>query len=273
MPVIVMTREMGTLGKEVAREFAKRKGYSVVHHELVRTSSERDAMEEESEVYRFLEGSEEETDQWRDNHSSDGYLTPAEVVGLAAAGNVLIRGWGATRLLKSVPNVLSVRVCAPMEFRVSVMMERLGIDEHAALREIKRSDAAHSHAFLRFFQNDWQAAENYDLVLNTSHVSPADCAEILIHAADAASFGETAEMHEALDDMLLSMRIGEELRMNGLSGAGGRRIDVTVDHGAVRLFGFVGSAEMRNSAEQIVAAKFGVDRVENDIFAASRFRD
>lgn len=273
MTVVVMTREMGTLGKEVAREFAKRKNYSVVHHELVRDSRERAAMEEESEVYRFLEGTEAETDAWRNNHSGDGYLTPAEVLELAAKGDVLIRGWGATRLLKSVPNVLSVRVCAPMDFRVAVMKDRLGVDERTARREIRRSDAAHGRAFLRFFQNDWRAAENYDLVLNTSHVSPSDCAEILLNAADSLSFGETEKMHRTLDDMLLSVQIGDELRATGLTGSRWHNLEASVDGGRVRLYGVAGNADTRRAAEQIVAAKFGISDIQNDIFPARGFED
>jgi len=271
MTVIVMTREMGTLGKEVAREFAARKGYSVVHHELVQSPEEREAMEDESEVYRFLESTQAEIDEWRNNHTSDGYLTRTEVLSLASEGEVLIRGWGATRLLKSVPNILSVRVCAPMAFRVSVMMERLGVDEDTAQREIRRSDAAHSRTFLRFFQNDWRAAENYDLVLNTSHVAPADCAQILLDAAEATSFGETEEMHEAMNDMLLSARIDEELRTQGLAGLRGRHVEAVVDRGAVRLFGVVSDAEARRSAENIIASKFAVAKVQNDIFQAKDF--
>lgn len=46
---------------------------------------------------------------------------------MAAMDRVLIKEWVATRLMKSVPNVLSVRVCAPMDFRLRVMMKRLGI--------------------------------------------------------------------------------------------------------------------------------------------------
>ena len=65
MAIIVMTREMGTLGKEVARAFARRKGINVVHHELTRPSHDRMAKAQESEVFRFLEGTEEEMSKWR----------------------------------------------------------------------------------------------------------------------------------------------------------------------------------------------------------------
>ena len=52
MPVIAMTREMGTLGKEVAAGLAERLGLEVVHHELVEHDiSERSGLRE-SEVHR-----------------------------------------------------------------------------------------------------------------------------------------------------------------------------------------------------------------------------
>jgi len=62
---------------------------------------------------------------------------------LAQRGNVLIKGWGAATLLRDMPQVISARVCAPMEFRVRVMMERLGRKDAGAVREeIERFDAA-----------------------------------------------------------------------------------------------------------------------------------
>jgi hypothetical protein len=69
MTTIAMTREMGTLGKEVAREFARRNNYSVVHAELVEAQAEQKRRPQESEVYRFLEGSREALGRWRTNRS------------------------------------------------------------------------------------------------------------------------------------------------------------------------------------------------------------
>jgi hypothetical protein len=44
--------------------------------------------------------------------------TSEEILGLAQRGNVLIRSWGAATLLRDLPQVISVRVCAPMSTRV-----------------------------------------------------------------------------------------------------------------------------------------------------------
>lgn len=75
--------------------------------------------------------------------------TAREIIEIAVKGNVLIRGWGATYLLRSVPHVLCVRICAPMPFRTRMLMKRLGIAvprraprDRAQRRSPQRRDAA-----------------------------------------------------------------------------------------------------------------------------------
>ena len=271
MSIIVMTREMGTLGKDVAREFARRKGVSVVHHELVEATEGRLSGNDESEVYRYLEGSEQELDKWRNNRTSGGYLTPQEVFEIALEGDVLIRGWGATKLLKSIPNVLSVRVCAPMEFRVRTIMQRLGVGEQEAHREIARSDAAHARAFFRFFDDDWRDPLNYDMVLNTAHIDPKTCAEILIDAIANPAFAETQETRQQLNDELIQARLATALNSQIQLKDKRNHVYVSVDHGRARLYGLVTERRALVLAEEIASGQSGLLGVQNDIALVSGF--
>lgn len=271
MTIVVMTREMGTLGKEVAREFGRRRNFAVLHHEMIRSQRDREGRDEESEVYRFLEGSEAELDRWRSNRSHDGYLTPAEIVQVALDGDVLIRGWGATRLLRTVPNVLSVRVCAPMDFRIGIMTERLGVDARTARREIERSDAAHSRTFLRFFQSDWRDPLQYDLVFNTAQMHPTACAEMLLDAVADPAFEESERMRQVLNDMLLEERIKAALHAEAGLGRRGQHVDVAVEAGVVRLYGVVRSRSGRQLAGDVVERCGGATGMVNEIAEASGF--
>lgn len=271
MTIIAMTREMGTLGKEVARDFARRMNYVVLHHELVESASERVRQQEESEVYRFLEGDEEALSRWRGNRSDGGYLTPAEVIEIAMEGDALIRGWGATRLLRSAPNVLTVRVCAPMEFRVEQMKERLGIDGAMARREIERSDAAHGRTFMRFFETDWRDPQNYDMVLNTAHLSPKVCADILVDAVAGEMFIETEATKRVLNDLLIAARVSSALAEDAALRRRGRHIRVTVADAEVRLFGIVTDGASRQIAQTVAASQHGVRGLRNEIVRAGSF--
>jgi len=56
MAIIAMTREMATLGQDVAACLAERLGLDIVHHELVAQDIAERAGMRESEVQRFLGG-------------------------------------------------------------------------------------------------------------------------------------------------------------------------------------------------------------------------
>ena len=118
MPVIAMTREMGSRGKDVALGVAERLGLEIVHHEIVEQSVARKMRLTEGSVHRFLEGEASLWERWKiDGHRLSRYTTE-EILEIALGGNVIIRGWGAAQLLASVPHVVRVRVCAPMSARV-----------------------------------------------------------------------------------------------------------------------------------------------------------
>ena len=126
MAVIAMTREMATLGKDVAAGLAERLNLNIVHHELVERDIAQRAGMRESEVHRLLEGEASLLERWKIDRKRLSRYTAQEILELAVKGNVLIRGWGATYLLRFVPHVICVRICAPMPFRQQVLMKRIG---------------------------------------------------------------------------------------------------------------------------------------------------
>src|SRR5262245_65075857 len=129
---------MATLGKDVAAGLAERLDLTVVHHELVEHEIAERAGVSESEVHRFLEGEGLPPRALEDRPQTGLALHGRGDLG-ALKGNVLIRGWGATYLLRSVPHAICVRVCAPLQFREQNLMKRLDInDAAAARREIMR---------------------------------------------------------------------------------------------------------------------------------------
>ena len=60
--------------------------------------------------------------------------TAQEVFALAARGNVVLRGWGATCLLRPVRHVVSVRVTRSFKARVGWLMDKLETDDEPICR-------------------------------------------------------------------------------------------------------------------------------------------
>ena len=121
MAVITMTREMGSLGNRVAQEVSKKLGLKLVYQELVRNVAERMQMRPSS-VGRFVEGESNFVERFFVDSRRLGLCTSEELLELAMEGNVLVRGWGANYVLKSVPHAMHVRVQAAIEHRVENML-------------------------------------------------------------------------------------------------------------------------------------------------------
>src|SRR5437764_2101680 len=174
MPIIAITREMGSLGKDVARGLGEELGLPVIYHEVIDHLADRMRVRK-SHVIRLLDGSAGLAERVSADKISLAVFTADEVFGLAARGKgAVIRGWGATHLLREVPHAVCVRICAPFEVRKRRMMERLATDDaEAVAHEIRLNDESHACIMRRQFDLQWTDPEHYDLVLNTKRV-PVD---------------------------------------------------------------------------------------------------
>ena len=259
MAAIAMTREMATRGSEVAAGLAARLGLAIVHHELVEHDIAERAGLGESEVHRFLEGQASLVEHWTLDRKRLSRYTAQEILELAAKGNVLIRGWGATYLLRNVPHVVCVRICAPMTFREKVLMERLGLADAAlARREIERNDAAHNGTMQKLFGIDWGDPSLYSIVLNTARIPVADCVEHIVRLTQSTAFQETAQSHSALMDELVLARVRDCLDRRFGTSSGRYGFDVHVSGGKVVL---TGATTDQNVIVEVVRLVQGVDGV------------
>lgn len=266
MTVIAMTREMGTCGKDIAAGVAETLGLEVVHHELVEQHvAERMALSE-SAVHRFLEGEASLWERWKIDSRRLSQFTSQEILERAIEGNVIIRGWGAAQLLRSIPYLICVRVCAPMRQRIEEMTGRLGVDdEYIARREIERSDAAHARVIEARFNRDWRNPTGYDMVINTGYVSISFGIRMLSEYARSINAVNIADMAAALKDKLL------EERVRGLVDAArdvatvGGALDVSVSKGRVTLSGMVENTSGLSALKEKIKALDGVGSVTMEI--------
>jgi cytidylate kinase len=231
MPVVAMTREMGSLGKDVASRLSQRIGKPLVNHEIIGLLADKMRLRK-SHVVRFLEGKSGIWERMTTDVTSLSIYTADETLKLMEDGDVgVLRGWGAAHLLRPVSHVLSVRVCAPLETRVERMMERLDTDDrHLIENEIRLSEEAHGAIVRRHFGVDWQHPENYDVVLNTERLSIDECVDEIESLLQKPNFQETAESMRVFDDLALQIHVRAALRhdprtmkMNiGIESAAGR---------------------------------------------------
>ena len=139
MPVIAMTREMGSGGREIAQRVADKMGLTVILHELVEHDLAEHMHVRDSAIHHRLEGGATLRERWQIGSKRLARYTAEEILDLAKQGNVLIRGWGACVVLRDVPHVARVRVCTPMEARERAVMERSGLKDRSAAQARNRT--------------------------------------------------------------------------------------------------------------------------------------
>jgi len=213
MPIIAMTREMGSGGEDVARGLADAGDVNLIHRELVEHRVADKLHVGESAVHRYLEGGANLLERWRMDKKSLARCTADEIFALAERGNMLIRGWGAAQLLREVSHVLCVRVCAPMGLRARRLMERTGIkDESRALKEIRANDAAHARIVRDLFDLDWENPLSYDFVINTERTATDEAITLIRNLAGQPSFRESEQSRSKLADLRVKARIHFSIR-------------------------------------------------------------
>jgi cytidylate kinase len=270
MTVIALTQEMGSLAKDVAERLAADLGLQAMRHEVVDHVSSRMHVPT-SLINRLREGKAGTLERLRADRESLAVYMTEEVLDVAARGNVVLRGWGATCLLRAVPHVVCVRVTRPFERRVAWLQEHLGNDDVAFVaEEIRRSDRAHSVRMNEQFGVTWGDPLLYDLVLNTGRVSVESCVQQIAALAQRPEFAETEASRAMLQNLALEARIRAALRADEAT----KEVDITIasDSGHVVLRGMVLGADELPAAERVAAAVPGVVGVDNQLKVMARSR-
>ncbi len=273
MPLIAMTREMGSLGKDVAAAVSARLGKPVVHHEIIDHLADKMRLRK-SHVIRFLDGKASAWERLTTDKTSMSIYTADETLALAESDSVgVIRGWGSAHLLRPVQHVICVRVCAPLTLRVERMMERLNTtDEEMVVNEIKLSEEAHAAITRRHFGINWQDSENYDLTLNTERVSIEECTDEIMSLVKDPRFQKTADSARVLSNLALEHHVRAALLGNAATAT--MRINISAADGIVTLAGMLERGLEEIDAVRVASAVAKVKSVKSQLkpLAPSRLK-
>jgi cytidylate kinase len=262
MPVIALTQGMGSLAQDIAEQLAAELGCSTLQHEVAERVAEKMRVPR-SLVNRLRTGKAGALERWRaDTHSMSLY-TADEVLAAAAKGNVVLRGWGATLLLRPVPHVPCIRIMRPFGQRVQWLMTELGTDDRSiAEHELERSDAANASRMHEQFGVEWGDPALFDAVLNMDRLSVDTAVQQLESLVARPEFAETLSSQDMLRGMALVARLRAALRGDERT----REVSVNVEAmagGVVRLSGIVVHESEQAAAAEVVSSTPGVTAVDN----------
>lgn len=207
MAIITISRELAALGDETARELSTRLDFRF---------ADKHTLEERIKSYgvgnnKLLKYDEKKPSFWASlSQDRDDYLhfLRSAVLAEAAQGSTIFIGRGAGVILKSVPGVFSVFLVAPLEIRLERVKSYFRCDEKRAGQIIEQSDRDREGFHRYFYDVDWKDAGNYHLALNTGHLHPELCAEIVKYLRDRTMSEETeAQSVQRIQELTLGQKI------------------------------------------------------------------
>lgn len=275
MAVIALTQGMGSLAQDIAEQLADELKLTTLQHEVAERVAEKMHVSK-SLINRLRGGKAGTLEKLRTDKHALAIYTAAEVLDAAARGNVVIRGWGATQLLRTVPHIPCVRIMRPFDKRVDWLMNELGTDERGvAEAEIRRSDAANaSRMNEQFGVSDqgvhWGDPVLFDLVLNVDRLTVDTCVQQIKALLTRPEFAETAQSRAQLQGMALSAHVRAALSAHEDTRA--VDVSITAQDGVVTLRGIVTNDAEKTATLRVAEGVAGVKSIQSQLHAMSDAR-
>jgi len=179
-PVIAITREPGCHGGSIANTIAKELGFDVFGIELV------DLIAKNADLSRQMVDTLDEKTQTMLNKMFNGaiyqetYLENLKkvILSIAAHGNAIILGRGASFILPQKER-LSIRIVAPLEFRIKNTIERKNLSEQQSREYIEKLTQQRRQFIKSNFHMNIDDPANYDMAINSACVDDKTIIELI----------------------------------------------------------------------------------------------
>ena len=205
MSVITISRQWGSLGDDVANMVCERLNYQRFDKKMMIQVGQElglaanvarataDYVPPAKNVLEKWFGSTQritggDPSSWTYSARADA-LTDLSVAGLMEiieAGykkdNMVIVGRGGMAALQGKPDVLHVRIQAPLAIRVNRIQAQEGLTAEDALAKVKARDVSDVDWIKRYFDLDSHDPSLFDLIINTAKFSQEEAVDLIVKA-------------------------------------------------------------------------------------------
>jgi len=182
MAVITISRQLGSAGDYIANMVASMLSYKLVNKRNILMEAQRYGIIEPGTADEIGEGKPPLLERFIKNKSRAVYAIRTLMQETAIDGNVVILGRGGNVELRKRSDVLKIRIIADFEIRIARIMKENEVDKAQARKMLKKSDKERSEYVKHFFLVDSSNPELYDIVINTTCISPDAAARLIMQA-------------------------------------------------------------------------------------------
>jgi cytidylate kinase len=276
MPIITISRGTMSGGKALAECLAATLGCSCIAREVLVEGAAKLGVSEEF-LRERLERAPGLWERLTAERKTYALATQAALAEQVARGEAVYHGLAGHLLLREIPEVLRVRLIAPLEIRVKALMEQKGMTREDAEQFIAQVDSHRVRWTRLMYDADIEDPRLYDLVLNLEKISIGSACEVVLAMARRPEFAIDEAARARLGDFVLTCRVRLALAVQPATR--GLDLEVTARSGTVTLTGKVPTPDMLTHASerwvkelrQVVEGVAGVKRVVLDVGVVSAY--
>jgi cytidylate kinase len=201
LAIITISRQSGSLGREIAEQLAERLNMPLITRKRfvdqnlsdITTPYERKMLEQS---HKFYLTSAKDGVSFKE-HIQNRLLEEAE------KSPCVILGMGGQVIFSKHTNAINIRVIASETTRFANFCHKYGLRETEAEKLLRQSDRRHKRFISTLYGVDWDNPDLYDIILNTDNMSIDHCVELIafnISLKDSMRFNKTLSYCNALNE-------------------------------------------------------------------------
>ena len=177
MAIITISRQSGSMGREIAEEISKKLNIPLITRKQFLSQILSDTLSPHE--LNMLE----QSPKFYLNKSNEGItykeLIEKRLLEEASKGSCVILGMGAQIIFSNSPDAMNIRVVASHETRLKRFGEKYGQKGIDAEKLIKQTDRRHKRFISLLYGADSSDPLLYDMVLNTDTMTVEQCVELI----------------------------------------------------------------------------------------------
>jgi cytidylate kinase len=255
MPVITIAQTNYCAVESLAESVAERLDYPCIGREVI-----HDAALEFNVVQNALEAALAKPpslwERLRGQQSAYVQYFRTALCEHVVKGNLVHHGYAGSILLAGIDHVIKLLVVAPLDYRVQIAMDELGVDRQQALARIHRDDKERANWVRFMYGADWHDPALYDAVLNTARLGVPGARDLVCQMSQMERFQPTPASLKALRDLTLGSQVWAVLSREGLAMQ--PDVQVTADDGIITIVGTAWSGDLASKVTLVASSVPGV---------------
>lgn len=179
----------------------------------------------------------------------------------ALSGNLVYHGLSGGLLMRGAPSLFCLRLIAPMDQRVQVVMDEEQMTAEEARRYVRDVDESRARWVQVMYGEDIMAPALYDLVINLETLDVPGACAIVARAIAGPEFSVTDRVLQSLADLHLACQV--KLALAGDPDLRALELDAEADGGTVSISGEAPLQTSGRAGNRIVELARSVPGVRN----------